>query len=1375
MRANRRAPGERDECGVGFVADAAGRSSRAVVQLALEAVGGLRHRGAVAADGISGDGAGLLVPIPGQFFAAVGVEGPGAVDAARVGVIQAFLDATDDAARGRAETAVAQACEAEGLELVGWRTVPVDRAHLGAQALACLPAMRQGLIHRPAQLDIDEAERAALRARRRAQATCEADQLSVYFASFSFRTVTYKGLVTSDRLSQCFPDLADDRFRAPLALFHSRFSTSTSPAWERAQPFRVMCHNGEIISVAGNETRLDGTAVLGTEAAGLGPEELFRPAVARDDSDTGKLDSMMELLVRGGRDLSHALAMLVPAAWESRPDLPQSVRDFYRYHECIATPWEGPAAICVTDGRRVTATVDRNGSRPLRWASCEDGLIVCASETGVAKVEGHGAVTWGRVDPGELLRVDPDMGGLVLNHAVQAHLAKAKPYGQWLAANLRPVPGDTPSPTDLNSDAARLADTPTDSPSDNPADSSRSGSPRLTSVSDVFGFLRPRVAQLTSPVIDPITEGDTMSLHTLLGSRGAILGDQASSARMLELPSFFLYPDTLAAMAALDPEIGMLTLDATFAVADGPAGLRDRLHQLAHEATSAADAGVELLNITAADVGPHRAAVPSLFAVGAVQSALVQSRQRSQVSLVVDAADATDAHAVACLLSVGADAICPRGALWQAERRALSTSGGTSGGGGDVRAAQETCRQLLEAGVRKMIGSVGIATLAAYRSMPIFEVFWLDAEIIELCLPGATPIVGGLSLDDIARKLIAEHDRAGTSGVVRTALLGAEARGVELRHLLDFVPDGVACAVGVVEPDRAIASRLFPPGALGDSTAHDLLASALRALGARPNSTRGPVVASRSSVRPTTADVPPSARTISTARFGVTAGYLTIADELHVASAQARLDHDGDSAQIGTELAWLRQVGDAIGSIEPAAHHDIYSIEDLAQLIYDLKQVNPSADVAIGLLSDSGIGSTASGMVKSLVEVIHIAPTPGSAGRPGIPWEIGLSQAHRELVDCGLRDRVRLRVDGGFASAADILRATLLGADEFTLGIPGDAAGELGSDLASITTNISALVSEVRVQLAALGHRTIDEVIGRTDLLAQRKTGDEWLDSLELSPLLALPEDTTAARHFIAYAGIQRPQAELDHRFFVEAAEGLFAGKTLSLHYDIRNSDRSVGCALGGATALECGTEDPPGNVHAKFRGVAGQSFAAFTGRGVLMELEGVANDFAAKGLGGGCVVIRPGPDFAKGSVLAGNAVLYGATSGQLFVAGGVGQRFAVRNNGADAVVEGAGDDACEYLAGGTIVILGDTGRNLASGISGGRVIVYDPNDRLTDRTNPQTLQVSPLSEQDCAELKDLVATHAALTGSTRAHNLLGDWDMVLPAFKICTARSRVG
>ncbi|MEI6620873.1 MAG: glutamate synthase central domain-containing protein [Actinomycetes bacterium] len=1337
---------EKDECGVGFVADARGTSSRAVLDLALQALGGLKHRGAVAADGISGDGAGILVPIPRAFLATVGAEAGLAIDADRLGVVMAFLDATDDDSRHRGESAVAEACAAEDLEVVGWRTVPVDRTHLGEQALGCLPAIRQALLHRPATMDAAAAERAALRARRRAEALCKSAKTVAYFASFSFHTVTYKGLVRSDRLGQCYPDLTDDRFQAPLALFHARFSTSTSPAWERAQPFRSMCHNGEIISVAGNEARLNGAAELGTEQAGLGSEELFYPAVAADDSDTGRLDSMMELAIQGGRDLSHALAMLVPMAWEERDDVAPAILDFYRFHSFLTAPWEGPAAICVTDGERITATVDRNGSRPLRWHTSADGIIVCASETGVADLTGHGDVTCGRVDPGTLLRVDPSAGGLILDAKVKESLSATAPYGQWIESNSHTLSVGSPGPIDASDELIALLS--------HAGAGSGSGDTSLPRVDDVFSFLRPQAAQLTSPAVDAICERDVMSLRTLLGPSAPVLTSEPAAARRLELGSFFLYPDAAAALDSLAPSVGVGRIDATMPISEGVEALAAHLGQLAAQALTEVRSGAAILVVDNSDVTADRAPIPSLFALGAISNALATARLQSNVSLVVDCIDAFDPQAVAALLSYGADVVCPRGALWLATHEATDADAAAS--------AAERLRERFEAGVLAVIGNVGIGTLASYRLVPSFEAIGLDQEVIDACLRGTDTLVGGIGFATFARAILARH---GASNGTPVEAVGRPARrSLNLLDLVEPVPADIPCALDVVEPVDAIAARLFPATS-ESSERREATAAALSSLGSRHRSPWTGIRTSLSSNNPPTQDGGGTARTISTGRFGVTPGYLCVVDELHVSSARTT---EVSSAQADAEMSWLRVAGESITTMNPTAHHDIYSIEDLAQLIYDLKQVNPGADVSVQLLSDSAIGSTASGLVKSLVEIIHVASTPGAYGRPGIPWEIGLAQAHRALVDSGLRDRVRLRADANLDRASDVLRAALLGADEVTVRVGADdSTSKTPTDLAA---DLSALVGDIQGQLARLGVRTFAEAIGRVDMLRRCSTGDQIADSLDLSVLLAAPQDAGAARHFAAYAGIQRPQAQLDQQFYRDAFPALLEGHSITLDYQIHNADRSVGCALAGAMALEWSQASPPGKVVARFHGEAGQSFAAFTGPGVVMELLGAANDFAAKGLGGGHVVIRPAPDYAPNSVLAGNAALYGATSGELLIAGRAGQRFGVRNDGAVAVVEGTGDNACEYMSGGTVVILGDFGYNLGAGLTGGQILVFDPNGMLSDRLGPNLHCRGLGSEAVEARLKELIVVHNVATGSPVTRAMLDDWATVRKHFQVCAA-----
>ncbi len=1525
---------EIDACGIGFVADAAGGVSRGLVELALTGLACVRHRGAIAADGLSGDGAGLLVPLPRSFFARVGRDATGReLDPDRLGVAFGFFDLDDDSARKDAMAAVAEACAAEGLELVGWRDVPIDEAHIGEGARSDLPAMVQSFVLRPAAIDDMEAERRAYRARRRAEARCREAGVRHYFASWSFLTVTYKALVISDRLPMFFPDLAADDFVAPHAIFHSRFSTNTLPAWERAQPFHLICHNGEINTVQGNQHRMTARGQLGTESAALGAEELFRPLFDAHDSDSGKLDATLQLLLRGGRDIRHAVSMLIPEAWEGSRDLYPDVRDYFRYHACLTEPWDGPAGVIFTDGTRVGAALDRNGLRPLRWQRCEDGLVVCASEAGAVPVRGHGVVHRGRLGPGEMLCVDPGAGGYQDDTTIKTWLASRAPYGTWARDGLVHFGiGDAidmpPQSDDLVREQAAFgvnreevavvlkpmatdAKEPTFSMGDDTPFAAVATRPR-----PVFNFLKQRFAQVSNPPIDHLRERLVMSLRTCLGPRRPLLSEAPEAARLLELSTFFVYPEAVDALfdTARSP-FRAERLDATFARGDGEDGLERGLLELTQRGLDAVGEGAAILVVSDAGIDADRAPIPSLLALGALHQRLVAERVRQEASIVVDCGDARDTHAIACLLGYGADAICARVALRTVAAMA------DDGQLGEVHSAvaQAKLQAAIEDGVLKIFSKMGISTVDGYRGAQIFEALGLSAGVVDLCLRGTSSTVGGLAFPTIAADVLARHaaafdtedptldepgfirfrkrggeyhgnnpdvikalhaslglavDDPGDDGDRRTTRRAARKGGgdgnwgkvpaappdeqgkvifldvrdageplpapdpldqraahllqravadgrtdlyeqfsklvesrptTELHDLLETVPAGPPVPLEEVEPAHEITRR-FSTGAMSHGSlsaeAHETLAIAMNMVGGRSNCGEGGEDPARFRTRGSARDRNSRIKQIASGRFGVTPEYCAFADELNIKMAQGSKPGEGGQLpghKVSAEIARLRHTQPGVGLISPPPHHDIYSIEDLAQLIYDLKQVNPNANVSVKLVAEDGVGTIAAGVVKALADVVQISGCNGGTGasplssikNAGLPWELGLADARRTLIENGLRDRVRVRVDGGFKTGRDVMVAALLGADEYSFGTaamlaegcimvrachrdtcptgiatqrPGLRAKFAGTP-EGVATYMLYVAEEVRGLLASLGMRSLDEAIGRVECLRQRVTGDPRADALDLSPLLGAPDDAAAPRRFVAHVPIQRPRSELDARLLEDAFAAVWEGGHATLEYEITNADRTVGASLGGAIGLEFGAGLPPGSMSARFTGSAGQSFGAFLADGVTLELVGEAQDYVAKGMGGGRVVVRPPIDDGGAPVLAGNTVLYGATGGQLYVAGRVGERFCVRNSGATAVVEGAGDHACEYMTGGTVVILGGFGHNLGAGMTGGQAYVYDPEHLLVTRLNRQLVDAALPDDAQADELRFLVEVHRELTGSAVAAEMLDDWDTTLRRF----------
>ena len=1424
---------ERDACGIGFVADARGRASREIVDALLEGLCGLRHRGATAADSKTGDGAGLLLPIPAAL-----VPDPSC------GVAMVFLR------DGRGRDAIEAACRAEGMEPAGWRGVPVDPDALGPAARASAPCIEQLALRPPPELDGDELELRAYRARRRAERAGGA-----YLASLSFRTVTYKALCAADQLAAFYADLRDPGLAVPFGIFHQRFSTNTAPSWERAQPFRLLCHNGEINTIQGNANWMRAReGRLGSEN-----DALLAPVVDESGSDSAMLDNALELLVRGGRDVRHALAMLVPEAWERNAELDDDVRSFYRYHATLVEPWDGPAGIVFTDGRVVGAALDRNGLRPLRYAIATDGLVVCTSEAGAVALPEGGSVRRGKLGPGQMLAVDPAAGGVLEDEAIKRRLAGRRPYGRWLEGSRPLDAGEPVEPPegDLTTRQAAAGYTreelalvlrptaahahePTSSMGDDTALPPLAGRAR-----PVAAYLKQRFAQVTNPAIDHLRERRVMSLRTLLGARAPLLSEAPEAARLMELESFFLFPSALPPLV----EQGRL-LDCAFEEAEG---LEAACRRVAAEAEAAVSEGAEILVLTDERAGPGRPPVPAPLAVGAVHHRLVGAGLRTRASIVVASDEPRDTHHLACLLGYGADAVCPRLAL--ETLAALAAADRIGGDHPSAAEAQRRFRAAVEDGVLKVMSKMGISDLASYRGAQTFEAIGLAREVVDLCFTGTPAPIGGIGFAELERealeRTLAAHGpsrqlenpgyvkyrkggephattpevvealhEVGAAHALRKAVNGGgwelyerfmhlvnDRPALEPRDLLELVPAGAPVPLEEVEAAEAIVRR-FSGGAMShgalSAEAHELIAVALNRLGARANTGEGGEDPARYRSERNS-----PIKQIASGRFGVTPEYAAFAEELQIKIAQGSKPGEGGQLpghKATEEIARLRHTQPGVALISPPPHHDIYSIEDLAQLVFDLKQVNSDADVSVKLVAEAGVGIVAAGVVKALADIVHIAGADGGTGasplssikNAGAPWELGLAETQQALVANGLRGRVRVRVDGGLKTGRDVVVAALLGADEFSFGTAlllaegclmvrtchmdtcpvgiATQKPELRAKFAATPEMVEAyllfVAEEVRRHLAALGLRTLQEAVGRAELLRTRRTGDTRADLLDVTPLLGRAGDGPAA-----HTGKKAPRAggwELGARLAVDAAPALEEARIIELSYRIGNGDRAVGARLGGLVGRAFGTQPPPGRVRARFEGTAGQSFGAFLAAGVELALTGEANDYVGKGMSGGRIVVRPARNDAGDPVLLGNTVLYGATGGELYCAGRAGERLAVRNSGAVAVVEGAGDHACEYMTSGTVVLLGEHGPNLGAGMTGGEVYVHDPGGRLAVRLNHQLVAAHRPGVAELGALRALVERHLRFTGSARAAELLERWDAASAAFWRVAPRQEV-
>ena len=1445
--------GERDACGIGFVADARGRSSRAIVEAGIEALARVKHRGALAADALTGDGAGVLVPLS-----------PGLLETDdRSGVAMLFID-PDRVSEAR--SIVEAACASEDLEIERWREVPVDRSALGEMARASEPSVQQAIVARPLGTDNAEGERRAFRARRRIEQQAAAAKLRLYVASFSFRTVTYKALCAADRLADFYPDLADDRCTGWFTIFHQRFATNTTPTWERAQPFRFLAHNGEINTIRGNLAWMRAReGRLG--ASELGPEDLLRPVVDPAGSDSAILDQALELLTRGGRSVAHSVSMLLPSPWEDVVGLDPEVADFFHYHSCLLEPWDGPAGLVFTDGERIGAALDRNGLRPLRVSVCEDGLVACSSEAGAIPTRGHGRVQRGKIGPGEVLLLDPAEGGVLRNKEIKERLARRKPFGEWLSEHLTEGSIGTPVPAPGEDVTARqvaagmtkeevtvvLRPMATDSaePTSSMGDDTPQA-PLARFARPVFSFLKQRFAQVTNPPIDHLRERHVMSISTRLGPRDPLLQERPeATARLREYAGPLLFPDAVAELET----IGGTRLDATFDASDDPSGLERALERLAEEAVDGVRAGAAHIVVSDTGAGPERVAVPSALASGAVHHALLDAGLRLKTSLVADAADVRESHHAACLLTIGVDAVCPRLALESIAQLAVT---GRLGGGVESEDAQRRFFRAIEDGLLKIMSKMGISTLDSYRGAQIIEAMGLAPEVTDRCFAGVSSALGGLTFEDLAAHCLERHDAAyakkpalanvgaikhrsggeyhainpdvvdslhatvgyqrvtDTSDMEAAHALQRAAKGdgasylrfaelvnqrppSEPRDLLEMLPAGLPIPLESVEPVGAITKR-FSTGAMShgalSAEAHETLSIALNMIGGMANTGEGGEAPERFNDQRNS-----GIKQIASGRFGVTPAYLINARELQIKMAQGSKPGEGGQLpgkKVTVEIARLRHTVPGVALISPPPHHDIYSIEDLAQLIFDLKQANPEAAVSVKLVASEGIGTIAAGVVKGLAEVVHIAGGDGGTGasplssikNAGMPWELGLAEVQDALVSNGLRARTRLRVDGGLKTGRDILVAALMGADEFSFGTAALVAegcilvrtchrdtcpvgiatqnpalrAKFAGTPEMVARYLTHVAEEARSLLASLGLRSLEEAIGRTDLLRQRSVDHPHSDRLDLSPLLV--DASGRDVRFVEALPMQRPRSELGDRLRDDAIAALRAGESVELSYTISTSDRTVGARLGCELAAGHFGDTDDAKVVAHFEGDAGQSFGAFLSGPVELRLTGEANDYVCKGMGGGRVVITPPSNDAGDPYLAGNTVLYGATGGQLFIAGMAGERFGVRNSGAVAVVEGVGDHACEYMTAGAVVILGPTGRNLGAGMSGGEAYVYDPEDELIASLNPQLVATYEPTSGQLESLKRVIERHAAATGSAIGTTIVEEWDALSSFFK---------
>lgn len=1484
---------ERDACGVGFIADQAGRASHNLVAQALKALTCMEHRGGCSADRDSGDGAGLMTAIPWKLLqeALPGIE-PSVCAAGMM-----FLPQQEE--RRAICREITERCAAEeGLSLVGWRQVPVKPEVLGIQAKATQPHMEH-VVFQAANLQGDALERAIYITRRRIKIEIRQRHpewhSEFYIASLSNRTMIYKGLVRSAVLGEFYQDLRNPSYITPFALYHRRFSTNTMPKWPLAQPMRFLGHNGEINTLLGNINWFMAREVdLSHPNWGDRIADIV-PVLKSNESDSAALDHIFELLIETGRSPLESLMMLVPEAYDRQPDLKdrQEIVDFYEFNSGLQEAWDGPALLAFCDGKIVGAGLDRNGLRPARYTITRDGMVIVGSEAGTVDIPESEIVEKGKLGPGQVLAVDLVNHEILRNWDIKQRVAEMHPYGEWLQEHrqqLSPQPfsaetaldeqklltyqtafGFTLEDVDMVVEAmAQDGKEPVFCMGDDAPLAVLSNSPHL-----LYDYFKQRFAQVTNPPIDPLREGMVMSLAMNLGKRGNLLEAKPEYARQIKIDSPVLNESELIQIQQMG--FKFTKLDTVFPLDRGPQGLKVVIDDICNAAVSAVKAGTEILILSDRALNSDRAFVPPLLAAGAVHHRLIAEGLRMQASIVVETAQCWSTHHFACLIGYGASAICPYLALetarqwWGKPKTQMQMQQGKIKQLSIVQ-VQEKYRQAVEGGLLKILSKMGISLLSSYNGAQIFEAIGMSSEVIDLCFRGTTSRIDGMELHDIASEVISFHSRAFpelqtkklenfgfvqyrpggeyhmNSPEMAKALHKAVAgKGYDhyevykqqlqnrpptaLRDLLEFKSDRASIDIERVEPVAEILKR-FCTGAMSlgalSREAHEVLAIAMNRVGGKSNCGEGgedPIrylkindVDTETGLSPTfphlkglkNGDTANSAiKQVASGRFGVTPAYLVSSNQLEIKMAQGAKPGEGGQLpgpKVSPYIAMLRNSKPGVPLISPPPHHDIYSIEDLAQLIFDLHQINPSARVSVKLVAEIGIGTIAAGVAKANADIIQVSGHDGGTGasplssikHAGTPWELGLTEVHTVLMQNHLRDRVLLRVDGGFKTGWDVVMAALMGGEEYGFGTAAMIAE--GCIMArvchtnkcpvGVTSQMENLrkrfpgtpehvvnflyfvAEEVRMILAKLGYTSLGEMIGRSDLLEQRQDVELGkLQAVNLDCLIQLPDSRTDRDWLIHAKAAHSNGAVLDDDMLADVGiQAAIANQTdLSRSYPIVNTDRSVGARVAGTIAKLYGNSGLASQLNLEFTGSAGQSFGAFNLPGMYLSINGEANDYVGKGMHGGEISIKPLStalyDPAE-NVILGNTCLYGATGGYLLANGKAGERFGVRNSGAKAVVEGAGDHCCEYMTGGAIVVLGKTGRNVGAGMTGGIAYFLDEDGRFKERLSQEILKVQRVESQAGEQqLKDLIQSSCDRTGSAKAKAILANWSGYLPMF----------
>ncbi len=1458
---------EHDSCGIGFVADIRGGRSHDIVRRGLETLVRMAHRSALSADNRTGDGAGILIQIPHEFYKA---EVPSLPEGGHYGTGLVFLPRKPDEAEKcivEFEKVVAQ----EGLQLLAWRQIEVDSTIIGEIARAAEPTIQQIFIGAKPELSQDVLERKLYMVRKLIQNRIRGLQLEglFYIPSLSSRTIVYKGMLMPVQLKDYFADLQDQRMVSAIALIHSRFSTNTFPSWNNAQPFRMIAHNGEINTLKGNRFWMQ-TAEASFESPLYGDEiKKILPVVEPGGSDSAVFDNALEMLVATGRSLPHALMMLIPESFNHLNPIPDDVKYFYEYHSAFMEPWDGPASIVFCDGRFVGGTLDRNGLRPSRYLITKNDLIVMASEVGVQTFAPEEIEYKGRLRPGKLLLVDVEEGRIIPDAEIKDRISHQKPYREWVEkyrVRMADIPVKKPAPVALPADKLLEMEhlfgysrediekliVPMVAHREEPVGSMGTDTP-IAVFSDkpqrLFNYFKQTFAQVTNPAIDSLREELVMTLTGYIGTEGNLLAEVPENARMVQFKKpVFTNTEIEKLKDWGHPAFKVATLQMTFPANGGKGSLERALHRLWREAEQKVDEGYSFIILSDKEADADNAPIPSLLACSSVHHHLVRVGKRTKAALIIQTAEAREVMHFALLFGYGASAVNPYGVfaiihdlIEKGEVPAIH----------DYAKAEDNYIHAIDKGVLKVISKLGISTLRSYHGSQCFEAIGLSKAVVDEHFTGTESRIGGIGLEEIARETLMQHHtafvekppRLGFAGVYQYRKEGEKhawnpetihllqwavrsndynkykefanlvnsqnQRPHVIRGLFEFKPQ-TPIPIDEVEPAEEIFKRLTT-GAMSfgsiSKEAHETIAIAMNSIGGRSNSGEGGEDPERFLPRPDGTLARSAIKQVASARFGVTSNYLVNATELQIKIAQGAKPGEGGQLpghKVDQHIARTRHSTPGVTLISPPPHHDIYSIEDLAQLIFDLKNGNPEARVSVKLVSEAGVGTIAAGVAKAHADLIIICGYDGGTGasplssikHAGLPFELGISETHQTLLMNGLRGRVKLQTDGQLKTGRDIVLAGILGAEEFafgtatviTLGCVMMRKCHLNTCPVGVATHdpelrkrftgrpehliryFTFMVQEVREIMAQLGIRKFNDLIGRTDLLEQRKV-DHWkAGTVDLSAILYQPPEARTLPTYCVESQIHKIDDVLDRRLIELSSRALEYGEKVTITMPISNADRTVGAMLSSQISRRYGERGlPDDTIQITFNGSAGQSFGAFLAKGVTMRLVGDSNDYLGKGLSGGRLIVVPpeGSTFKpEENIIVGNTVLYGATSGEVFIRGVAGERFCVRNSGAIAVIEGTGDHGAEYMTGGRLIVLGKVGRNFAAGMSGGIAYVLDDDANFAYFCNLAMVELSSdLDHEDQDFLRVWLEKHVYYTGSTVAQNVLDNWSKCLPRF----------